>query len=206
MSIAINTPLEDRDFQSKPWYRYGWPWFLISVPLVSMLLGGMMLYLGLSANNSLVVDDYYKEGKAINLRIERDRIAALLGMQADLWTTAEGIVLELSTQAPRLPEKLQADAALAHEAFTQPDSLQLRWVHVTQAQRDGEAVLQSLGGGRYLAVDSSLPASGKYRLHVQPVVDPSWRLVSKLFTLEDHDAFALPAMQPEAVFNQSLFE
>jgi hypothetical protein len=206
MSIAINTPIDDREHDGKPWYRYGWPWFLISIPFVSMALGGMMLYLGLSANNSLVVDDYYTEGKAINLRIERDRTAALLGLTATLTPTAEALVLEVSQSAPVLPVSLRDDAAAASSSFKWPEALQVRWVHVTQAERDGEAILQSVGGARYVAADVRLPGSGKYRVHVQPVDDAPWRLVSPLVSFEDADSLKIPALRPEEVFPQSVFE
>lgn len=50
----------------KPWYRYGWPWFLMSFPAMAVVLGFHLLYLAMNTNNSLVVDDYYKQGKGIN--------------------------------------------------------------------------------------------------------------------------------------------
>jgi hypothetical protein len=206
MSLAINNPLDDRDFAGKPWYRYGWPWFLISIPFVSMLLGGMMLYLGLSTNNSLVVDDYYKEGKAINLRIERDRIATLLGLGATLTPSLEGMVLQVSRSAPALPASLQADAAAAAADFQWPDTLQIRWVHVTQAERDGEALLRGLGGNRYLAPGVALPDSGKFRIHVQPLDDVTWRLISPLIDVGDAGAVSIPAMLPTDVYSRMVFE
>ncbi len=49
-----------------PWYKQFWPWFLIAVPLITLVMGGVLLKLAISTEDSLVVDDYYKEGKAIN--------------------------------------------------------------------------------------------------------------------------------------------
>ena len=206
MSVAINTPIDHSDRQLKPWYRYGWPWFLISIPFVSVLLGAMMLYLALSTNNSLVVDDYYKEGKGINLRIERDRSAALLGLSATLNVTTEGLLLDVSRKMPALPEQLLAEATMMEAGFHWPAAMQLQWIHVTQAERDGEAVFQSIGGDRYLAAGTQLPDIGKYRLHIQPVERAHWRLVSKLIDLGVSTALSIPAKLPDEVFNQSEFK
>jgi len=180
-----------------PWYRYGWPWFLISIPFVSIILGSTMLYLALQANNSLVVDDYYKEGKAYNLIIERDKLASLLGIGAQVRQMSEGIVIELDRHMPAdMPDILVADAQQAHAQFEMPESLHLRWVHVTQAQLDGVAILSSIGGSRYIAQGVALPQQGKFRLHIEPLPKnietaqaglsdtSSWRLISELTGFE----------------------
>ena len=206
MSIAINTPVDISDRQLKPWYRYGWPWFLISIPLVSVALGAMMLYLALSTNNSMVVDDYYKEGKGINLRIERDRSAALLGLGATLTSTKEGLLLDVSRKMPALPEQLLGQATTMEAGFHWPAAMRLQWIHVTQAERDGEAVFQSIGGDRYLAAGVAMPELGKFRVHVQPIDNAPWRLVSKLIDVGDGTTLSIPAKLPEEVFNQSEFK
>ena len=206
MGTAIHTPIDDSDRQTKPWYRYGWPWFLISFPLISVLLGIMMVYLALNTNNALVVDDYYAEGKGINLRIERDRSASLLGLGASLTSTEEGLVLDLSRKMPVLPEQLLADATAMEAGFHWPTAMEMRWIHVTQAERDGEAVLQSIGGDRYLAAGMAMPASGIFRIHLQPTDNAPWRLVSELIELEDSPSLSIPAKLPEDVFNHSEFK
>jgi hypothetical protein len=207
MSLAINSPNDMHDVQLKPWYRYGWPWFLMSFPLLSMILGAMMLYLGMSANNSLVVDDYYREGKAINQRIERDRVSALLGLNATLESTLEGVIVQFSRLPPAdLPASLQEAEAGAAAQFQWPETLQLEWIHVTQAEHDGAARLRSIGGERYLARGIVLPASGRYRIHVQPSDDSSWRLVSPLLEMDASAQLAIPARLPEDVYPLSAFD
>lgn len=219
MSTVIANPT-DMPEKILPWYRYGWPWFLISIPLISMMLGSVMLYLALNANNSLVVDDYYKEGKAYNLRIERDRAASLLGLEAVVGQTAEGLIMQLTqTVSDDMPESLLADALQAQAHFTLPEAIHVRWVHVTQAERDGEADLQFIGAGRYVAPGSFLPDQGKYRLHVQPLsstntgdtpatenVSADWRLISSLTAFTKEASTSVPAPKPEKVFNKSLLQ
>jgi hypothetical protein len=175
-----------------PWYKEPWPWIIMAFPATSVVLGFMMLTLALNTNNSLVVDDYYKQGKAINQRIARDRMAAELGVVATLSRENEAIAVQIS-----LPQDAPADdltAALSAEFL-------LRWSHVTQDTRDGEARLIPTGQGKYTSVGgSTLPESGRYRLHIEPVGD-AWRLVSPIVKLEslgsveiEPAAFAVPGV------------
>lgn len=203
-----------------PWYRYGWPWFLISIPLISICLGSVMLYLALNANNSLVVDDYYKEGKAYNLRIERDRAASLLGLDAVLTSNSEGLVMQLAQAvSDDLPVSLLADAQRVQTQFAMPETLHVRWVHVTQAERDGEADLQFIGAGRYIAPGRFLPEQGKYRLHIQPLLPISkgeepaadslfdgWRLISELTGFSENSSVTVPAPEFDKVFTRSMLQ
>jgi hypothetical protein len=140
----------------------------------------MMLYLALQTNNSLVVGDYYKQGKAINQRIERDRIAMLLGLHCSLEAAPDGLVLQLDQQtADAIPGELLADAQITREAFELPERLAVRWVHVTQSDRDFNAVFHAVGGGRYVTQDAQLPGDGNWRIHLQAEGESSWRLVSQ---------------------------
>ncbi|MFT4810576.1 MAG: hypothetical protein ACI9LX_003944, partial [Paraglaciecola sp.] len=55
----------------KVWYKQFWPWFLIIVPLTSMVLSFTMMNLAFTGKDSMVIDDYYKEGRVINLKIKK---------------------------------------------------------------------------------------------------------------------------------------
>lgn len=208
MSVSIDAVPNDKDLQAEPWYRYGWPWFLISIPLVSVALGIMMLVLGLSANNSLVVDDYYKEGKGINLRIERDRLASLLGLSARVHATGDGLIIDVARQATVLPStadaELREQAEQAERVFQWPATLTLRWVHVTRAELDAQVQLQSLGGDRYLATAARLPSDGRYRLHLQAPGDSAWRLVSDLSDLQTMSSVSLNARSLQVLFPRQM--
>jgi len=219
---AVIASMNDQDEQIRPWYRHGWLWFLISFPLVSVMLGSVMLYLAFNANNSLVVDDYYKEGKAYNLRIERDRLASLLGVNASVRQTSDGVVLELSQSVPsELPQSLQMQAADAQAAFVLHDELRVRWVHVTQSERDGFMSMMHIGGARYIAQGVILPQTGKFRLHIEPVVPrgvidvptnkdeaiealpDSWRLISDLASFSESVPIAIAAPALDKVFTRT---
>ena len=52
-----------------PWYKQFWPWFLITVPVLTVIMSGFLIHFATSGEDSLVIDDYYKEGKAINITL-----------------------------------------------------------------------------------------------------------------------------------------
>ena len=60
----------------KPWYRQFWPWFLIALPAISVVAGLSTLTIAVLNQDSLVRDDWYKDGKAINQSLARDDAAA----------------------------------------------------------------------------------------------------------------------------------
>ena len=67
---------------TKPWYRQFWPWFIIALPASAVIAGLTTVYIAFDEPDGLVVDDYYKEGLAINQTLARDQRAAQLGLSA----------------------------------------------------------------------------------------------------------------------------
>lgn len=148
-----------------PWYRQRWPWLLMIMPATAMFGGIFTWWLAANANNSMVVDDYYREGRAINQQLARDDRATQLGLEATLVPGAGatgGIAVELAGKL--------AD-------FGYPDVLNLKLVHATESALDAQVTLRHAGGGRYQA-GGVLPASGHWIVHLE---DPqrSWRLLAR---------------------------
>jgi hypothetical protein len=140
-----------------PWYRQFWPWVLIGLPASAVVASLSTVYIAMQGEDSLVVDEYYKAGLAINRELGRDRAAAALGLSAEVSMTAGGLRVEL-----------------ASAAGTRPQSLELALVHPTLAERDRLLVLLPGADGAYygqlepLGADSwnvtLTPANGEWRL------------------------------------------
>jgi len=75
------TTLNALDKQVAPWYKHRWPWLLMLGPFVVLVAGFVTMWISFSGADALVVDDYYKQGKAINQDLRRDRVASTLGLQ-----------------------------------------------------------------------------------------------------------------------------
>lgn len=63
-----------------PWYKHRWPWLLMLGPFLVVVAGSFTIWIAVTQQDALVVDDYYKQGKAINQDLRRDRVATDLGV------------------------------------------------------------------------------------------------------------------------------
>lgn len=78
----------------EPWYRHRWPWLLMAGPVAVLVAGAITMWISFSGADALVVDDYYKQGKAINQDLRRDRVASSLGLSLTLhFDAASGALL-----------------------------------------------------------------------------------------------------------------
>ena len=75
-----------------PWYREPWPWLLMAGPAIVVVAGFVTLGLAIRSSDGLVADDYYKQGKAINMTLTRDARASELGYVAQMRLLADGRV------------------------------------------------------------------------------------------------------------------
>lgn len=101
----MSTTLTDKSI--KPWYVQGWPWFLIALPAVAVVAGIITLVIAVRTSDGLVVDDYYKEGKAIVQTMNRTTRARELGIAARLNIRSDRIRIELTaTEAASVPATL----------------------------------------------------------------------------------------------------
>lgn len=100
------------------WYKQFWPWFIISVPVSSMLVAVVQIYAALHSSSDLVKDDYYKEGLAINQVITQREAAKDMGIMAYLRLDNLTGELILTTQNATAPE---LSALFAHAAVSKKD-------------------------------------------------------------------------------------
>lgn len=85
-------PRED----SEPWFRQFWPWFLILLPASVVVAGISTVIIAHYGADDLVVDEYYKDGLAINRKLEKKERATTLGIGAAISITGTTIVVNTS--------------------------------------------------------------------------------------------------------------
>ena len=140
-----------------PWYRHRWPWFIMLGPAAVMAATAVSAVLALRQPDAMVVDDYYKQGKAINQDLRRDRMASALRLS-----------LGAHYRGGRLKGRL--------ESFGRPmlAPFRIRLAHPTQPRKDRVLMARPDGEGN---VDVALPALEM--THWQVVVEDEglqWRL------------------------------
>lgn len=163
-----------------PWYREPWPWLLMAGPVTVIVAGIATIWIAVASSDGLVVDDYYKQGLAINQTLKRGALAAQRGYRAEavLQLAGNGISVRLVTTAA---------AAL-------PETLQLHITHPTRAGRDGLVLLRQRSPGVYEGVVPVLSA-GRWVLLLEDL-QSSWRLGGTM-TLPAQTAFMLLPEQPQ---------
>lgn len=143
-------------YDSKPWYRQFWPWFLISLPATVVIAAVSTLIIASTGADDLVAADYYKEGLAINQRLEKETRAQALGLKATL--QIEGARLQLQLVGP-------SDTPYLH----------VRLSHSLEADRDVELELRRTAPGEYSG-ELDTPISGRWHWSAEPVSPETWRL------------------------------
>ncbi len=148
-----------------PWFRQFWPWFLIAVPMLAVVMGIATVYLAVTTEDGLVVDDYYRQGLAINRVLERDRRAARLGVIARLRLDPQGGTVHVQL------EPGASEGGL-------PSELILHLLHPTRAHQDQVITLRGDGQGGYLGEVARL-ASAHWHLVLESP-DQDWRLSGRI--------------------------
>lgn len=144
-----------------PWYKQFWPWFLIALPLSSMIVGSQVFRLAHDGTNSMVVDDYYKEGKSINERLDKIEKARALNITSTLSIQSGNVELTFLSGAPETGEALKLD-----------------FFHVTQESKDFVILLTRDANGIYRS-NEEFDVLGKWRLRLTPL-DENWKIQKKI--------------------------
>jgi hypothetical protein len=143
---------------ARPWYREPWPWLLIAPPAASVVLGAVMWTLAVRTNDGLVVDDYYKQGLAINQVLDREARARTLAVRA---------LVTFNPERTRVRLQLASDGPL-------PAGVTLRLAHPTRAGEDQTIGLAAVAGGVFEGAMQP-PASGRWHVLLEDAA-ATWRL------------------------------
>ena len=147
--------------EKRPWYAEPWVWLMITFPLLAVIGGMITIYLAVTTSDGLVVDDYYKRGKAINVDLARDRAAAHYGLQAEIAIDLRSNHVQLQLDAP--------DAV-------RPDAVRLSLLHPTRAGHDQVLLLQRAADGGYSSGMDELTRGNWYLL----LEAGDWRLFGSM--------------------------
>lgn len=150
---------QDLSLDSEPWYRQFWPWFLIALPASVVVAGLTTVYIAFKGADDLVSDNYYRDGLAINQRLEQDQKALKMGLAADI---------RLDTESGELFVVIKGAEINASQLF-------LQLLHPTDENRDRDYVLSLMAPNRY-RVDLEVSLNHRYYLRLLPEPGQEWRL------------------------------
>ncbi len=145
-----------------PWYKQFWPWFLIALPGSVVIAAFITLFIAIRHADEIVQDDYYKDGLAINQKIERDEVARKLQLSARIrWQTENGVVF------------VELPASITDKTLT------LHWMHPLQRRFDQNITLTRQPTTGIYVGRRDATASGRFYLELEnttPDVSLAWRL------------------------------
>lgn len=144
---------------SGSWMKEPWPWLLMAGPAIVVVAGIYTAILAVRSNDGLVVDDYYKQGLAINKTISRSEAARLSNISASVDAKSDSGVLTFHAT-------LNGDRIF-------PGSIAISLLHPTRAGFDQQVILHRGADGRYVG---KLTALEKAHWNVA-IEQPDWRLV-----------------------------
>ena len=171
----MRPPRED----TLPWYRQFWPWFLIALPGSVVIASIITITLAVKTSDSLVRDDYYKEGLAINRNLARERMAAELGVRIQLDYDA-------ATQT--------LTASLNDAPVGMLDELVLQLVHPTLNALDTEIRLSQTADARYTGVAGHPLNDIAWHLEIGPNGE-SWKISNRW------NPVSQPSLELQPTFN-----
>ena len=162
------------EHEQKPWYKHPHVWLLITFPVLAIIGGMHMLYLAATSKDSLVSDNYYKEGNNINInqRLQLEKAALAKGITAQ-------IILGDNQQSVRI---------LLNRNDLGP--LKLKIVHPTMDGLDQELVLNSPSGSMYTGSLKRALQAGKW--HVELSDEKKTWSMRKPWTTQRNESIALP--------------
>lgn len=67
---------------TKPWWKYGYVWYIIAGPFLVVVAGFITLYLAITRPDPVTDEDYYRKGIEINKTLSAERDGMAPAMQA----------------------------------------------------------------------------------------------------------------------------
>lgn len=165
--ITMNDP------EQKPWYKHGWLWLVIGLPLTAVIAGISTVFIAAYNPDSLVADEYYKEGLAINAVLDREHHARDMDLKARLEINGDKVRLQLQN--------------------VKADKIKVLFSHPTRSALDQELVLMQVEQGVYQASGLKELTPVAWYVHVEDLGD-IWRLEGR-YNPADGPVFKLQAQQ-----------
>ncbi|ASP47181.1 FixH family protein [Cognaticolwellia beringensis] len=144
------------------WYQEPWAWLVFILPFTAVVAGIATFIIANTDPDPLVVGDYYKKGKAINLELGKIKQAQKLGMSFGLKLVDDQLVIR--------PTGIEKEFPI----------LNVNFYHPTLAQRDFYLALTADGNGNfthYFEADQNV--SGKWRVTISSF-ENDWKIQTEM--------------------------
>lgn len=138
------------------WYKEPWAWLVFFLPFSAVVAGIATFIIANDEPDPLVVGDYYKKGKAINLELSKIKLAQKLGMKFELTYANNTLVIK--------PTGIEKEFPL----------LNLNFYHPTIADKDFNLILTPDANGLYRS-EITTNIDGKWRITLSSF-ENTWKI------------------------------
>jgi len=145
------------------WYREPWAWLVFILPFTAVVAGITTYIIANTDPDTLVVGDYYKTGKAINLQVAKVKEAQKLGMKFALKLPKNELIIK--------PTGIEKVFSLLNISF----------IHPTQEEKDFSLSLTPDGNG-YFRHTFDQEVTGKWKITLWSF-ENTWKI---------HETISLP--------------
>ena len=148
--------------QSQRWFAEPMMLLVVGIPLTSVIVSFIFLFVAIRSFDGVVEDDYYRQGKEINRLLMRDDTARRLQLNAAITIGAERISVVMS----------------AAQTLDWPSGLTLRLMHPTRDGRDLALQLEKDNDARAQIYRANIPLfeTGDWIVQIET---PTWRLMRR---------------------------
>ncbi|NMP31471.1 FixH family protein [Thalassotalea sp. M1531] len=143
-----------------PWYKEPWAWLVFFLPLSAVIAGITTLIIANTDPDDLVVGDYYKKGKAINIQVSKVKHAQKLGMKFGLKLANNELIIT--------PLGIEREFPIINANF----------YHPTQQEKDFYLALTPDGNGDFRHTFDQ-KVSGKWRVTISSF-ENNWKIQSTI--------------------------
>lgn len=162
----MNTQSNTREDKTL-WQKYAWLWFISALPALAVIASLITVVIAIKNPPSMVDDDYYEMGIAINKKIQQYSLSERLNIRAD-------IAFDFEKKSLRL--------LLNKDHASMPELLMLSFTHPVDSTHDFQLPLQKNSQQEYLQQFQSI-APAHWHIQLTPLnmnIDQTWRIRGKV--------------------------
>ena len=143
------------------WYKEPWAWLVFLLPAIAVVASITTYFIANHKADTLVIGDYYRKGKAINLELSKIKHAQKLGINFVLKLSHNELVIK--------PTGIEKEFPL----------LKVKFFHPTLANKDFFLTLTADGNGDFRH-HFEQAVTGKWRLTLSPFND-NWKIENTIY-------------------------
>ncbi len=147
---------------TRPWFKEPYVWLMLGLPTASVIACIFLISLAVSTKDTLVRDNYYKDGMAMNQELKWDKKAKNMDIKLSLSIT-----------------KNSAEIHILSSRLNPSTTLQLKISHPTLADKDRDAFLQLKPNTKMYQGFIDEVEEGRYYIQVESA-EQQWRIRKEL--------------------------